>query len=149
MYDLAEELMAASGYVQYEISNFAKPEYECRHNLCYWTGEEYVAYGPGAVERVGRRRWTHIKHPERYCDAVETEAGLSCQEEILSDEELRLETVMLGLRLNAGLELQPSRFAQGGVERALASGYIVLENGTVRLTAMGRKFCNQAVLQLA
>ena len=53
MYDTCVEAMAIAGFAQYEISNFAAPGRECRHNLCYWHGEEYLAYGPGAVGCVG------------------------------------------------------------------------------------------------
>ncbi|MBS1704544.1 MAG: radical SAM family heme chaperone HemW [Armatimonadetes bacterium] len=75
MYDDAVAAMTVAGFEQYEISNFARPHKECQHNLCYWRAEEYLAYGPGAVGCVeiepGRRlRYTNMKHPRGYCEAI-------------------------------------------------------------------------------
>jgi oxygen-independent coproporphyrinogen III oxidase len=107
MYNQAIASMEAAGYRQYEISNFARIGRECAHNLCYWRAEEYLGYGPGAVgcvfEGERRHRTTKMKHPERYCEAVETGGNLICEEEWLDDEADRLERVMLGIRLNEGL----------------------------------------------
>jgi len=60
MYDECIARSSAAGYGQYEISNFAKPGRECRHNLCYWDAEEYVGYGPGAVGFVANHRLTNL-----------------------------------------------------------------------------------------
>lgn len=149
MYDLATDMATSAGFRQYEISNFAKPGKQCRHNLCYWRCEEYVAYGPGAVERIGNRRWTHVKHPKLYCERIESNGDLACESETLDDETLRLERIMLGLRLNEGISIADANPNEKGLAEAIAHGWIETQNGTMRLTKKGRHYCNQAVLLIA
>lgn len=147
MYDLCSEAVARHGFRQYEISNYAKPGYECRHNLCYWRGEEYIAYGPGAVERVGMRRTTRLKHPQRYCEAVEAKQNLFCDVDELDESSLRSEKVMLGLRLEEGVD--HSIFEPDAVRELGQRGWVELSpRGRVRLTKKGRHFCNQAIVEL-
>jgi oxygen-independent coproporphyrinogen III oxidase len=99
MYSAAIERTAAAGYEQYEISNFARPGYECRHNLHYWRGDDYYGFGAGAVgNRKGIRR-TNILLPAKYCEAMRAQSPLSEVEEALTDAEWRGEAMMLGLRL--------------------------------------------------
>ncbi len=148
MYDAAVERAESAGLRQYEISNFARPGFECRHNLAYWRGEEYAAYGPGAVERVGGVRWTHIKHPLRYCVAVERGDDLACEREALTPGMRRTESIMLRLRLNEGLPLNLAQPDPEGLAEAKRKGWIEQSNGAVRLTREGRHFCNQAILAL-
>ena len=70
-YELATERLGAAGYGWYEISNWARPGQECRHNLLYWSGGEYLAIGCAAHGHLdGRRFWNH-RTPERYLAAVE------------------------------------------------------------------------------
>jgi oxygen-independent coproporphyrinogen-3 oxidase len=149
MYEITLDLTSAHGYEAYEISNFAQPNYQCRHNLCYWRGEEYVGYGPGAVERVGFRRWTHIKHPAAYCQAVERGEDLACESEMLDDRTLAFERLMLGLRLAEGV---PLHLMPGVPERAqplIEQGWLERSNGHLRLTREGRHWCNRIVVELA
>ena len=107
MYDECVEKCSLHGFKQYEISNFAKSGRECFHNQCYWNAEEYAGYGPGAVgsleSQKGRIRYTNLKHPDGYCAAVETGKQLFFESEILDEQTLRVEKIMLGLRMNAGL----------------------------------------------
>lgn len=152
MYDLAVDLADRAGLKQYEISNFAKPGHECEHNLCYWRNEYYAGYGPGAVgfmpnEHDAPRRYTNLKHPERYCSAIDSNQPVWFEEELLKPEDVRLEKLMLGLRLNEGLAVE------GLDARSLAEvegkGWIEVAAGVVRLTPQGRHFCSDATLALA
>lgn len=145
MYDYTVVRARAAGFERYEISNFAKPGMECAHNMCYWRGEEYVGYGPGAVERIGLTRTTNMKHPERYCEAVESGSRLACEEESLSEANLRAERIMLGLRLREGVD--PTEFDEGALKGAERKGWITT-NGRVRLTDAGAHYCNQVILEL-
>lgn len=152
MYDQAIAAMEASGYRQYEISNFARPGRECAHNLCYWRAEEYLGYGPGAVgcvlEGGQRHRTTKIKHPERYCVAVESQENLICEEEWLDEEADRLERVMLGIRLNEGL---PTSVPHDGEGRAkcLDRGWLEERGDRLCLTPTGRHFASEVAALLA
>jgi oxygen-independent coproporphyrinogen-3 oxidase len=147
MYDLAIEMAEASGLFQYEISNFARPGFECQHNIAYWRGEEYVAYGPGAVERTGMLRWTHIKHPAHYCDAVETGSALACESDPLGNDNLENERIMLGMRLREGVEFD-SRLDAATVEALEKRGLVEVVCGRVVLTRSGRHYCNEVIVSL-
>lgn len=146
MYEECCERAAAKGFEQYEISNFAKPGLECRHNLCYWYGEEYAGYGPGAVGRVGETRYTNLKHPERYSAAVETDEPLQFERERLDLATLRTERLMLGLRLNEGFE--PESLEDSKLERVIQRGWLEKTGPRIRLTPEGRHFCSEVALEL-
>ncbi len=146
MYDLCCERAHQKGFEQYEISNFAKPGRECRHNLCYWHGDPYAAYGPGAVGFMDGVRFTNLKHPERYCDAVETGQPIAFESEAIDDATHRTEKIMLGLRLNQGVSSEG--ISESGMHKLLDRGWIERTNGTIRLTREGRHFCSEVALEL-
>jgi oxygen-independent coproporphyrinogen-3 oxidase len=155
MYDLAVRMAEDAGYRLYEISNFARPGYECRHNLCYWRGEEYLGYGPGAVgcfatEKPGHRmRYTNQKHPHRFCDAIESGAlPEHCEVEELSPAQIRFERLMLGIRLAEGIEPELAS-APGVIHRVAAKGWVHETGGRVALTPAGRHFCSEVAVDLA
>ncbi len=103
MYHMAVEFLKASGYIQYEISNFAKPGRECRHNLIYWHNEEYIGIGSGAHSSMGGERWSNYKDVSRYIEAVHRDgSGIEHREKIPVSEQ-RFETIMMGLRLIQGV----------------------------------------------
>lgn len=148
MYDLAVAKAEAAGFVQYEISNFAKPGKECAHNLCYWRHEDYAGYGPGAVGCLtlpeGRVRYTNMKHPDRYIESLDK---LWCEHEYLSEESQQLERVMLGIRLTEGFataSLDPAK-----VQNLLNRGWLRTTQERIFLTPLGRHFCSEAALALA
>ncbi len=144
-----EECLARThlaGYQQYEISNFAKPRRECRHNLAYWYAEDYAGYGPGAVGCVGAVRYTNLKHPKLYCEAVEAGKPLPFESEALDSDTRRVERIMLGLRLNEGLVADGLDDRE--VRRLEQKGWIEAAGERVRLTAEGRHFCSEVALAL-
>ena len=168
MYDDCLQRTAERGFLPYEISNFALPGFECRHNLEYWTGMEYAAYGPGAVGMVrswsgdcgvangfpqstvhnpqsSALRFTNLKHPDRYCARVESGEHPAYDVEALSDAELRTERIMLGLRLGAGIreELDPR-----AVQRLTGRGWLEEAGDRIRLTPAGRHFHSEAAAEL-
>ena len=165
MYVLAEELLAEAGYDHYEISNWAKPGNECRHNLVYWRNEPFLGLGPGAHSYLqGERFWT-IKSPTEYVrrlthldDAAAPEATAVIEERRrLTAAEVVSETLILQLRLDEGLDtaalarrLGPEAMA-GPLEtlREFASiGFLTEEDGTFRLTSRGRLLSNELFVQL-
>jgi oxygen-independent coproporphyrinogen III oxidase len=150
MYEHCLDRSAELGFEQYEISNFALPGRECRHNLCYWHGEEYVGYGPGAVgapiEEGQRVRYTNLKHPDRYSEAIDAGKPLRFESEVLSEATQQVERIMLGLRLNAGVRehgLPPE-----GLKKLEEREWIERDAGVVRLTRAGRHFCSEVALEL-
>jgi oxygen-independent coproporphyrinogen-3 oxidase len=153
MYNLAISMTREAGLAQYEISNFSVLDRECAHNLCYWRAEEYLGYGPGAVgayDRDGvRYRYTNLKHPEGYSTAVESGAGLHFESENLGDRELNFERIMLGIRLNAGLDLGLVEVDLGGVKKVMDRGWAEVVSGVLTLTNEGRHFCSEVAVLIS
>ena len=102
---LTRQVLTENGYERYEISNFAKPGFECRHNLKYWNRAPYYGFGVSAASLVGNLRYTNLSDRGQYCE----KAGFSpdiravCQE--LSIEEEMAEFLFLGLRQTKGISL--------------------------------------------
>ena len=120
MFQMAIDAAQDAGYAQYEISNFARPGRECRHNLHYWRNEPYYGFGCGAVAYQDGARRMNLKSPAKYAEAVEAGGDLTLSSETLSRAETMAETMMLGLRLTQeGMDC--SRFAArfGADPRAL------------------------------
>lgn len=109
MYFRAIEVLKEHGYLQYEISNFAKPGKQCVHNLRYWNCEEYLGFGPGAHSYFGGRRFAFRRHTEDYIRHMEYPGSvtdmLSEDYEIKPSERLG-EYVMLRMRLNEGVDTE-------------------------------------------
>ena len=104
MYELAEAKFAAAGLSWYEISNWSRsPETRSRHNLAYWTGEDWWAVGPGSHSHVGGTRWWNVKHPAAYAQRMVAGVSPAHSREVLSDEARREERVLLETRIASGL----------------------------------------------
>jgi putative oxygen-independent coproporphyrinogen III oxidase len=105
MYRIAQQTLNAAGYEHYEISNYAKPDYQCRHNLTYWHNLPYYAFGMGAASNLEDRRFTRPRKTQEYYQWIAD----GCQWQIAdrtSVEDRFLETLMLGLRLSRGVSLR-------------------------------------------
>ncbi|MGH9273972.1 MAG: radical SAM family heme chaperone HemW, partial [Acidimicrobiales bacterium] len=102
-YVLADERLRAAGLVGYEISNWARPGHECRHNLLYWTMGEYQGIGCAAhSHRDGRRFW-NLRTPDRYLEAVGAGTSVEAADERLAPAERALEALQLSLRTRNGV----------------------------------------------
>ncbi len=114
LYELSQELCAAHGYEQYEISNYAQPGFECRHNLGYWSGLDYLGLGAGAHSFLGRgkdrsefgRRWSNLPGPKHYIEAATTRGSAEQRTETLDKEKGKLEFFFLRLRTREGVNLE-------------------------------------------
>jgi putative oxygen-independent coproporphyrinogen III oxidase len=135
---MAAELLTGAGYRHYEVSNFARPGAESRHNAIYWDGAPYLGLGNGAHSYAHPvRRW-NVRDWGAYRDAAR--AGISPEEgrETLGDDAVRLERIWLGLRTSRGLESAgwgPEALAL--VEGWRKGGLASLDRGTLRLTPPG------------
>jgi oxygen-independent coproporphyrinogen-3 oxidase len=158
MYTLAEEMLSRAGYVHYEISNWAQPGHECRHNLAYWRNQPYLGLGAGAHSYFDRKRWHNVLSPEEYITRLEADwQGLfspSVKEVEEIDETMEMaETMMLGLRLaQGGVRFADfrERFGReliavygGEVEEMRQAGLLEVDGERVRLTARGRLLGNE------
>ena len=129
MYLYAVDTLAGAGYIQYEISNFAKRGYASRHNLKYWLLEDYAGFGASAASNIGSQRFTFLRDAEDYIRAVETGENLLCESETVTASEKAVEYVMLGLRTARGIEA-------GEYERRYRAPFAPLEallHGYVRM----------------
>lgn len=147
LYDVTQEICAASGLPAYEISNHARPGAECRHNLVYWRGDEYAGVGPGAHGRLdigGERHATSTdKRPEAWLMRVEENGDGITTDELLSSVERADEYLLMGLRLAEGID--PERY-RALVGRSLDPSRIALlrEEGAIDIGADGRLRVTQA-----
>jgi len=150
MYELAVSLCQKHGLEQYEISNFAKPGHECQHNLAYWHCEEYAAYGPGAVGCIGpwgqRRRFTNLKGPKLYVDAISQGSPGFIEEEEVDAITQETERIMMGLRLNTGIKVESVDLRE--LTKLVKSGHLESQEDRIRLTPAGRLVANQVIARL-
>jgi oxygen-independent coproporphyrinogen-3 oxidase len=105
MFYKSGEYLEKNGYAQYEVSNFAKDGYYCRHNMNYWELLEYVAFGASASGYVEGERYTNISDYKKYINIIKSGKLPREFNEILSPEDKWLEYVMLSLRLKKGLNI--------------------------------------------
>ncbi len=143
-YVLATDRLGAAGYEWYEISNWARPGHECRHNLLYWTEGEYLAVGCAAHgHRGGRRHW-NVRTPERYVAAVEAGRSPEAGAEELGADERRVEGLQLAIRTRqgvAGSEVDDQVLAD-------LDGLVERRDDRVVLTPAGRLLANEVAIRL-
>lgn len=154
MYEAAMTDLPAAGYRQYEISNFARPGFECRHNRVYWDALPYFGFGPGAASYMGGTRRTNHRSVTTWLKRVLSGESGVAETETLSSEERAREAVMLGLRQTAGIdgEAFAERFgfsleelAGEEIEGFEEQGLLECEGGRLRLTRKGRMVADTVV----
>jgi oxygen-independent coproporphyrinogen-3 oxidase len=146
-YLAATDRLGAAGLDWYEISNWARPGHECRHNLLYWTMGEYAAIGCAAHgHRAGRRFW-NVRTPDRYIDLVQRGESVEAADEQLGLDDRALEALQLSLRTRHGV---PTRALT--VEALEQLDGLVAPHPTdpdrVVLTVDGRLLTNEVALRL-
>lgn len=104
-YELADETLSAAGLEWYEISNWARPGHECRHNLAYWQNQDWYGFGPGAHSHLGSTRFWNLRHPAKWMQSLRAGHRPVDGQEIITGESARLEKLLLNLRLRQGLDL--------------------------------------------
>lgn len=153
MYELADARFTAAGLGWYEISNWSRSlDTRSRHNLSYWTGEDWWAAGPGAHSHVGGVRWWNVKHPGAYATRVNEGVSPAHARELLTDTARREERVLLETRIADGLPtevLAPSERAV--VSELIAEGLVdgrAAIRGRVVPTVRGRLLADTVVHRL-
>lgn len=107
MYRLAQQTLTQAGFQHYEVSNYAKPGFQCQHNRVYWENRSYYGFGMGAASYLNRQRFTRPRKRQAYYEWVQEFAQtrkIDCP--VTPDAEVLLDTLMLGLRLAEGLSLK-------------------------------------------
>lgn len=134
MYEQAMETL--SDYHHYEISNWALPGFESRHNRAYWEGRPYVGFGPGAHSFAPPERWWNAANVREYLDREDPVGG----RETLTPEQVRIERLLLGLRQDVGVEMEA---IPAGLEPFLERA-----GERVRLTRAGKCVADSVIAKL-
>jgi oxygen-independent coproporphyrinogen-3 oxidase len=141
-YQMGRELLRQEGYIQYEISNFARPGYESRHNLKYWQLAPYIGLGAGAHSFDGVNRWANEDNTKLYIDSLTGIRSPVAWVQELSPEEQVQEFFFLGLRQVEGVSLELARKRwgrdllsrwQGRIETLTQNGLLTMVGGNFRL----------------
>jgi oxygen-independent coproporphyrinogen-3 oxidase len=144
MYEIMIDTLADAGYRQYEISNFAKPGFESRHNSKYWRMDPVYGFGVSAHSFDGRERYANDRDTNAFVERIEKTGSAEVSRETI---DLASESVFLGLRLADGVDLESHRHRFGAdlTEKAAlleADGLVDLREGRLRLTRRGMLFSN-------
>ncbi|HEU5485777.1 MAG TPA: radical SAM family heme chaperone HemW [Microlunatus sp.] len=149
-YLTAEEVLTSAGFSAYEVSNWAaRDDAACRHNLGYWRGDHWWGIGPGAHSHVGGTRWWNVKHPVAYAGRLAAGHSPAQARELLTEDDRRLEQVLLEIRLAEGMPLD--RLSDRGREQIAdltARGLVVGDGDRLRLTLTGRLLADGIVREL-
>jgi coproporphyrinogen III oxidase-like Fe-S oxidoreductase len=161
LFEVTQELTDEAGLPAYEVSNHAAPGHQCRHNLIYWRSGDYAGVGPGAHSRLtapdGRRIGLATeRHPEQWRTKVEAQGHAVTEEIVIDPTEQGEEYVLMGLRLDEGIELERyERFSGKVLEPAtldtLASGGFLIRSADGRriaATPAGRRVLNALIAEL-
>lgn len=162
MLDEAESTLGAAGYSRYEISNYAQPGYECRHNRDCWEGKNYVGLGCAASSRVGNLRWSNRSDLASYIQAMRTDPpdpGFRT-EDPLSPVMDATERLVFGLRMMQGVDLEAILATAGvegspharqwrhALERLESTGLVCRAQGRWRLTPRGIALADHVAVEL-
>jgi oxygen-independent coproporphyrinogen-3 oxidase len=146
MYELAIDVLESSGYQQYEISNFARPGFACRHNLGYWLGGQYIGIGPAAASYWQGRLTRNLMDVRGYTHAIEAGLPVICESEPVSDRQVIWQTAVLNLRMRQGIEIvdfaektghDPLDLFGHVIDRYVRDGVMAVEEGRIFLTRKG------------
>ena len=153
LYDLAESFLKEKGFVHYEISNWAKPGKESKHNLTYWKDEHYYGFGMGAAGYLEDKRYTNTKSISKY------NAGNYVDEvEQVSRKDDKLYFLMLNLRTNQGIDFDKYNYRFDGdflkehenaISRLVEQGLLVLTENRIYPTYDGMMVLDQIIMELA
>ena len=136
LFEMTMDMLAGFGFSQYEISNYSRPNRECRHNLAYWLGEDFLGLGPSAFSTVDNNRWKNVSDTAMYFTAIETSEEPIDFRESLSESVRRSERIAFSLRTNYGVASE--LIARTPAEEFAAIGLLVLKDNRWYLTPRGR-----------
>ena len=140
--------LAARGFDAYELSNFAQPHFEARHNARYWEREPYLGLGPSAHSYEPERRWSNPRDTRAWCEGVEAGRLDPEMDERLDHQQVRRERVLLGLRRREGIPVAWVAERAAWCEQAARAGLLRRERDRWRATPEGWLLLDQIVAQL-
>lgn len=152
------DFLAQHGFEQYEISNFARPGYQSKHNTIYWERKPYKGFGLGACEFDGTHRFQNQKNLMKYLEGIERGEDITIFSEQLSSDQVYLEKVMLGLRRSTGVAYEDLVEHLSQEQRAIITAriadlqetkFITQRDGRLILTPKGLAVENDIVIKLS
>ncbi|MBZ4666048.1 radical SAM family heme chaperone HemW [Mahella sp.] len=156
MYKTAVELLGNEGYERYEVSNFAKPGFRCRHNLNYWYNGHYVGLGCAAHSYLNHIRWANMSGLQSYIDTVSDDNIPMDFEEYIDHDTEMFETMMLGLRTSEGVnkKLFEERFGiqlyqryGHAIDKLSAMGLMCDDESAVKVSDKGMDVLNSVLVE--
>ena len=156
MYLSTVEILRSKGFRQYEISNFARRGYESKHNMKYWTGGEYLGFGPDASSDFAGKRFKIVRDLRGYIDGIQNKGAVLDEVEEISDRERAGEYLMMRLRTVQGIDreeyekrfLLPFKPLEAYLEQCRQQGHALGAEGRWRLTAEGFLLSNSILTDL-
>jgi oxygen-independent coproporphyrinogen-3 oxidase len=151
IYNITMEFLNQKGFTQYEVSNYAKPGYECKHNKAYWQYKDYLSFGTSAHSFVNGKRWWNYSSLKQYIHNINDTGKAVANFEILTQEQMLNEYVMLALRSD-GLNLVnlKERFGEDWLNSSTKTlkmlerkGLLTFRNEFIRLTQKGYSLCDK------
>lgn len=156
MYEYTINYLRENGYYQYEISNYAKKGFECKHNILYWKGENYLGLGASASGYLNNTRYNNISELKTYEEAIMNNEKPIENKEILSEEDKIEETIFLGLRMNEGIKFKEIKDKYNvdfrekykvQIETLEKSDLIRVTDDGICLTQRGREISNTVFIE--
>ena len=151
MYHMTKERLHSAGYERYEISNYSRKGFECRHNLLYWNRGEYYGFGCSAAGFIGNERYSDIRDVKKYIELNGDIEKLHENIEILTKEDAIEEFMFLGLRKMAGVDVMDFQRRFGvpienvyakEIEYNIDKGLLIRQGDMLKLTEYGIDICN-------
>ncbi len=140
-YVLADDMLVAAGFVNYEISNWAIPGHECRHNKVYWDQGNYEGFGCASHSHKDGRRYWNVRTPDRYIACIDQGESVEAADEVLDAQTRTREALELSLRTSQGVPV-------GTLDIAPLEGLVEVQGTRVVLTREGRLLANEVSLRL-
>ena len=146
--DAAEAVLTAADYHRYEISNYARPGFECRHHCACWRRGEYLGIGPAAASHAGLERWTNRPDLSRYLEALEQSCLPPRERDLLTLELKAMERLVFGLRLAEGVGIETTADSEPVLRRLQGDGLVDLRDQRWVLTPRGRQLADYVAVEL-
>lgn len=150
MESAAESFLTEAGFSRYEISNYAKPGFACRHNVLYWTGGDYLGLGPSAQSYLDGARFGNVANLEAYADMLSTQRPPMTDHTILSTSARQRDALVFGLRLIRGVPRKAIQDAERElqIDELVKHGLLDSDRDRVWLTPLGRQYADTVAEKL-
>ncbi len=157
MLEATQTMTRQAGFIRYEISNYARPGFECGHNINYWQNRSYIGLGPGAVGFLDNTRYTAVKDMEQFAQQMSAERSAWLEKESLTHEKRFRETVIMGLRMITGVSrgelrkrfgIDPVSYYGTTLDRLVKQDLLHCKSDQLRLTDQGLLLADTVMAEL-